>query len=149
MTEVFSQISLTFLPANLWLNRKMEVEIRNVAHWSQVFTNQGHETKAPEHGPSACFRASLGLEVKGKLQGAPQILDILSSWGRSFWHPRKALWGSSLKVSGWHSLSTLESHPGARSKQTAGAQGPCYIEGTFTRLYGFVLWDSHGTLHCK
>lgn len=84
MTEVFSQISLTFPPANLRLNRKMEVEIRNVAHWSQVFTNQGHETKAPEHGPSACFRASLGLEVKGKLQGAPQILDILSSWGRSF-----------------------------------------------------------------
>ena len=33
---------------------------------------------------STCFRASLGLEVKGKLQGAPQILDILSSWGRSF-----------------------------------------------------------------
>lgn len=34
----FFQISLTFLPANLWRIGEVEVEVRDVAHRSQVFT---------------------------------------------------------------------------------------------------------------
>lgn len=57
----------------------MEVEVRDVAHGSQVFTNHGHEEKIPECGPSTCPRASPGTELEGKSQGTPGILDFLSS----------------------------------------------------------------------
>lgn len=40
--------------------------------------------KALGRGPSTCPGASPGMEAKGKLQGPPRTLGMLSSWRRSF-----------------------------------------------------------------
>lgn len=90
----------------------MEGKIRDVAHWSEVFTNQGCEIKEPKCSPSTCFRALPGMVVKGNLLG----YQIFSPAEGGAFDTQERLFGA-------HLSRFLGTSPWALSRVNLGLEG--------------------------
>ena len=90
----------------------MEGEIKDVAHWSQVFTNQGCEKKVPKCSPSTCFRALPGMVVEGNLLG----YQIFSPAEGGAFDTQERLFGA-------HLSRFLDTSPWAPSRVNLGLEG--------------------------